>query len=164
MEGGGFAINEAGLVATSMHVIRAWKADDDRFLTIETNEGRYVPVERVVATDEASGVALVQLKTDRMGALPVAQSAPSRNERLYVLRSGTIDRPASFFKVTAIGADRNGTYLATCPAPGTRHLGSPVVNARGEVVGMVTAMPGKGNVIPRVLLINQVLAYVTGCK
>lgn len=49
-------------------------------------------------------------------------------------------------------------------APGTRHLGSPVVNARGEVVGMVTAMPGKGNVIPRVLLINQVLAYVTGCK
>jgi hypothetical protein len=25
-------------------------------------------------------------------------------------------------------------------------------------------MPGKGKVIPRVLLINQVLAYVAGCK
>ena len=147
-----------------MHVIRAWKADDDRFLTIETNEGRYVPVERVVAADETSGVALVQLKIDRMGALPVAHSVPSRNERLYVLRSGTLDRPAGFFRLTAIGADRNGVYLATRPAPGTRHLGSPVVNARGEVVGMVTAMPGKGKDVPRVILINQVLAYVTGCR
>ena len=149
---------------TSIHVIRAWQADEGRSLTVETNEGRYIPVAKVEVTDEGLGFALVRIMTERTQALPVAGTVPSRKERLYVLRSGTNDRPASFFRLVVEGADTGGTYLAVRPAPGTRHLGSPVLNGRGEIVGMVTAAEGTRGGAPRVLLIGRVLAAVSGCR
>jgi|MDTC01.1.fsa_nt_gb hypothetical protein len=134
---GGFVISKSGLAITNHHVVQSFMDSD--LITATALDGRVVPVLRVVASDEADDIAVLQLDGDGfqplsiakkpgVGADVIAISHPS-NE-FYCLTRGYVTR------FSREGDERRPRMMISADfAAGSS--GAPVFNKYGAVIGMV---------------------------
>lgn len=148
--GSGFIVSEDGLVLTNRHVV----ADADAAYTVLTNEGKKYAA-RVVARDPAQDLAVVQilspgqkLPTLTLGdsdSVKLGQTAIAIGNALGEFRNtvsvGIISGLAR--TVTASGGGEEETLegvIQTDAAINPGNSGGPLLNLRGEVVGVNTAI------------------------
>ena len=139
-------ISPDGLAVTNYHVIesdRDGEEDKAGFVAV-TRDGRTLPVVEVLAANEAADIALIRLGLSdgvRLAALPLAP-ASRVGEEVYC-----VSHPAGRFFSYSRGAatrrhsvrrGRGRTPRLTVTADYARgSSGAAIVNARGEVVGVV---------------------------
>ncbi len=134
-----FLIASEGVIATSYHVVEKGGGA----LAAMDVAGRTWPVQGVVALDQASDLALLRIAPPAdLVPLPIATELPRAGEDVFVL-----SHPAAHFFVYTRGIasrlsrgrqDRFEALEITAPyARGSS--GAPVVDARGNVVGVVKA-------------------------
>ncbi len=143
--GSGFFVNHNGDIITSHHVLRGATA-----AKVKTANGAEYEIQSILAEDVASDVVMASVKMNRGEVVPlqVSSSQPEIGERVVVVGSplgfdqSVTDGIVSAIRMTKEG---NGKYLqVTAPiSPGSS--GSPVVNMRGEVVGVASAQILYGN-------------------
>jgi hypothetical protein len=133
--GSGFFHGASGSVVTNLHVLRsAYSAQ------IKTAGGKVYPVAGVAARDAAGDLALLAVNMPWGESFPLTVTAnlPEVGERVVVIGSPFgLEQTVSDGIVSAIReSDLRGRVLQiTAPiSPGSS--GSPVVNLRGEVVGV----------------------------
>lgn len=148
--GTGFIVTSDGLVATNKHVI-----EDLVSFTVTTTEGKTYPG-KVVATDPVTDLALV--KIDDRG-LPVVEIGDSDKievgqwviavgNALGEFRNSVTVGVVSALERIASPTDGNGTVTAldgliqTDAAINPGNSGGPLVNLRGQVIGINTAIVG----------------------
>jgi hypothetical protein len=156
----GFVITADGVAVTNYHVVAA-KQDaqkgggQDLTLVAMTADGRMYVVKEVLAADQKQDVALVQLAAPggagevKFEPLPVAPDAAAArpgadvyvlshpNNRLFSFTRGTVSR---YFRGGGPAPARDGPVLMQITADYAKgSSGGPVLNVRGEVVGMVAA-------------------------
>jgi len=142
--GTGIIVDTNGLILTNNHVVE----DADSILVI-LSDGREFEVENV-KTDKNSDLAILKIKAD--GLLPYATFADSDDVEVgdWVLAIGNPFDLESTVSVGIIsarwrpleGVDR-GDFLQTDAAINPGNSGGPLVNLRGEVVGINTAIASR---------------------
>ena len=135
----GFVITSSGAVVTNYHVVdQAEKAG----LVAMTSDGRVMPVTRVLAANELDDVAILQVEGKDLKPLPIAHSATAvgtpiavishPDHRFYTYTSGVVSR---YHKVRNEGKVSEAMTITADFARGSS--GAPVLNEKGEVVGVV---------------------------
>jgi len=146
--GSGFIIRADGLVLTNNHVI-----EESTSINVHLYDGETTTA-TVLGRDPLGDVALLQLATKRpLPVMPLGSSAATHIGELVV----AIGSPFGFEHTITLGivsgkkrqilrAGLVGGYLQTDAPLTTGNSGGPLVNMRGEVVGMNTAIVGRGEV------------------
>jgi serine protease Do len=148
-EGSGFIIDADGYIATNNHVV-----DGASEVTVRLKSGEELAA-RVVGTDERTDLALLKVE-DRQN-LPTLNLGDSDQSRVgdWVLAIGNpfgLGGSATAGIISARGRDiQSGPYddYLQIDAPiNAGNSGGPVFNARGEVIGINTAIfsPNGGNI------------------
>ena len=133
----GFILTSNGVIATCYHVANE---PNHGVLVVLTGDGRIAGVREVLAADEARDVAILQLDGTGFHPLPLTTRAPV-GSRIYVwghpesqyftLTEGIVSRYFTGQKETGSAVMMN---ITADFGPGSS--GCPVLNDRGEVVGM----------------------------
>ena len=162
--GSGFFIDDDGHILTNYHVIEG----ADR-ITITLADGRALRA-RVVGTDPAIDVALLAIDAGAAGgALPVATLGDSDRLRVgeWVCAIGN---PLGYVHSVTVGVvsfmgrklfdNSLDDYIQTDAAINFGNSGGPLIDARGLVVGINTAISSQANNIGFAIPINQVRAVL----
>jgi serine protease Do len=158
--GSGFVIHRDGWVVTNAHVIEGAAS-----VEVDLGRGRRMPA-KVIGTDAESDVALLKVQPDR----PLAFIPLGDSDRVliaeWVLVIGSpfgLDHSVTLGIVSHTGrADispvgRPGTYdfIQTDASINPGNSGGPVLNLRGEVIGIATAVNATGQGIGFAIPINM---------
>ncbi|MGA3601819.1 S1C family serine protease [Lysinibacillus agricola] len=136
-KGTGFAISPDGLIVTNAHVVE----DAQKLLVIFPEEG-LMEAELLQSFPDVD-LALLKVSGDELPSLPLAEDPNyGNNEHVYF-----IGNPLAFTGIANEGTLLESTYLKDwqepvmmMEAPVYRgNSGSPVINADGEVIGIVFA-------------------------
>lgn len=150
--GSGFLIDATGLIATNHHVVAgAHKC------VAEFASGKSFEVKGYYTMDEKRDIALIQveLPAGEFQPLPMIGSAPAKGEQVlafgcpYGLDFSTTDGLISAFRSAAdiktmLGADVEGEWLQTSAPISPGNSGGPLVNMKGEVVGINSMVRSEG--------------------
>jgi len=159
--GTGFVIDPAGYILTNHHVI----ADSTR-ISVRLTDGRTLRAERI-GSDPDTDIALIKVDTQR--PLPSATLGDSDTLRVgeWVLAIGN---PLAYEHTVTVGVvsfigrklfdsslDR---YIQTDAAINFGNSGGPLINARGEVIGINAAISSRASNIGFAVPINQATAIL----
>jgi Do/DeqQ family serine protease len=139
----------AGLVLTNHHVVD--KADE---IQVTLKDGRRLKA-KVVGSDPETDVAVLRIPNERLTALPVADSDALRVGDFVVaignpfgLGQTVTSGIVSALGRTGLGIEGYENFIQTDASINPGNSGGPLVNLRGELVGINTAIlaPSGGNV------------------
>ena len=159
--GTGFIIDADGSILTNNHVID--RADR---ITVKLSDGRTLHA-RVIGTDPDTDIALI--KVDGQSGLPVAPLGDSS-----ALRMGewvcAIGNPLGYEHTVTVGVisflgrklfDKSlDNYIQTDAAINFGNSGGPLINARGEVIGINSAISSRASNIGFAVPINGASAVL----
>jgi serine protease Do len=151
--GSGFVLRADGMILTSHHVV-----DRARSILVTLPDGRRLAA-RLHAQDPRSDLAVLKVDAGALAALPLHEGPTPARGRLVVAMGhplGPLATPlasASLGLVSAVGqplpesleedADRYfGDMILTTAIVQPGHSGGPIVDLRGNVVGVITAARG----------------------
>lgn len=154
--GSGFIINREGQILTNAHVV-----DGADSVTVTLKDGRSIQG-KVLGEDPITDVAVIQIEADRITPIPIGDSDRLQPGEAVIaignplglnntVTSGILS--ATGRSSSDIGAsDKRVNYLQTDAAINPGNSGGPLLNSRGEVIGMNTAIirgaQGLGFAIP----------------
>lgn len=156
--GSGVILNEDGVVLTNNHVIKG--ADE---IVVTLNDGRKFDA-TVVGRDPMTDLALVKMKN-------ASKLTPAKFGDSSHLRPGewviAVGSPLGFDHTVTIGIvsalsrqipdiNSNVEFIQTDAAINPGNSGGPLVNLRGEVIGINTAIAGSGQNIGFAIPVNTV--------
>ena len=163
--GSGFIIDRAGYILTNHHVIEG----ADR-VTVTLGDGRVFRAS-VVGVDPAIDIALLQISA--AGPLPVAALGDSEGLRVgeWVCAIGN---PLGYVHSVTVGVvsflgrklfdPSLDAFIQTDAAISFGNSGGPLINSRGQVVGITTAISSNASNIGFAVPIAQVLAVLPQIK
>ena len=163
--GSGFIIDRAGFILTNNHVI-----DAAQRITVTLADGRVFRAQ-VVGADAAIDVAL--LKVDGAADLPEAPLGDSDDLRVgeWVCAIGN---PLGYVHSVTVGVvsfigrklfdPSLDDYIQTDAAINFGNSGGPLINARGEVIGINSAISSRASNIGFAVPINQAVAILPQLK
>jgi len=148
--GSGVIIDAAkGYILTNNHVIEGASE-----ITVRLHDGRQLQA-HLLGSDKASDIAVIQVKADKLTALPLADSDQLRVGDFVVAIGNPFNLGQSVTSgiVSALGRQGLGIehfedFIQTDAAINPGNSGGALVNLRGELVGINTAIigPAGGNV------------------
>ena len=143
MQGSGFFIRKDGDIITNRHVLQGASSAD-----VKTAQGRMYPVTRVVAEDKEGDLILVSvdIPPDAVYPLSVSASIPEVGERVLVIGSPLgLEKTVSDGIVSAVREIPQFGKIIQITAPiSPGSSGSPVVNMKGEAIGVATLQTVEG--------------------
>ena len=144
ISGSGFFIRP-GEVVTNMHVIRG--AHRVEIHTLD-GKGRTYPVAGALAVDEEADLALlsVELPAERSRPLTMASTLPDEGEQVFVIGNPLrLEGSVSDGIVSAVREVPDLGRIIQITAPVSHgNSGSPLLNMRGQVIGIVTVKVTNG--------------------
>ena len=163
--GSGFIIDRAGYILTNDHVI-----DGADRVTVTLGDGRVFRA-KIVGVDPAIDVALLQIAA--AGPLPVAPLGDSDG-----LRAGewvcAIGNPLGYVHSVTVGVvsflgrklfdPSLDAFIQTDAAISFGNSGGPLINSRGQVVGITTAISSQASNIGFAIPISQVMGILPQLK
>ncbi len=158
--GSGVIVSEDGLIVTNEHVVR----DADEIVIRLSDRAEYRA--KVVGADPRTDIALLRIKPSRK--LPVAVLGDSTRIRVgeWAIAVGnpfglestvTLGVISATGRVDLPGVDPTGDLIQTDASINPGNSGGPLLNTRGEVVGINTAIVSGGQGIGFAIPINTVL-------
>jgi serine protease Do len=143
--GSGFIVSSDGYVLTNNHVVQ--DADE---LDVQLSDGRKF-IGKVVGTDDRSDVALVKIEAKQLVPAKLGDSS-NMDVGDWVIAVGSpfeLDQTVTAGIISAINRSGVGTsldyedFLQTDAAINPGNSGGPLVNLRGEVIGINTAISSR---------------------
>lgn len=139
--GSGFIVDPRGYILTNHHLVA-----DAKQIDVKLNDGRELPA-RVITSDMTSDLALLKIEADGLRALPMVDSRLVRVGQ-WVLAVGNpfgLTQTVSAGIVSAVGRSDLRilpfeSFIQTDASINPGNSGGPLVNLRGEVIGINTAM------------------------
>jgi len=173
--GSGFVISKDGLIATNKHVV----SDTAASYTVLTNDGKKYDAE-VLARHPSLDIAVLKIKLS-VGGLPVMTLGDSDSIKLGQTAIAIGNALGEFRNTVAVGVisglsrtvTAGGTgigeetiegVIQTDAAINPGNSGGPLLNLKGEVIGINTAMVSNAQNIGFALPINQVKKAIESVK
>ena len=141
--GSGFVVDPGGYIVTNHHVI-----DGARSIEVTLNDGRKLPA-KLVGSDAETDIALIKVDATGLPAIPLGRSSALRVAE-PVMAIGNpfgLDHTVTVGIISGtgrvIGAGRYDDFLQTDAAINPGNSGGPLINTRGEAVGIATAIASR---------------------
>ncbi|BFM38135.1 HhoA/HhoB/HtrA family serine endopeptidase [Synechocystis sp. LKSZ1] len=163
-QGSGFIIDQSGIILTNAHVV-----DNANKVTVTLKDGRTFNGE-VRGTDEVTDLAVVKINPQN-ASLPVAPLGDSSKVQVgdWAIAVGNpvgLDNTVTLGIISTIGRsaakagipDKRVEFIQTDAAINPGNSGGPLLNARGEVIGINTAIRADAMGIGFAIPINQAKA------
>lgn len=155
--GSGMILDKNGYILTNNHVI----ASVDK-MTVTLNDGRQYPA-RLVGRDSYADVAVLKIDAPNLSAITLGDSDQLRPGE-WVIAVGSplgFDHTVTQGIVSALSRripdlNSNLSFIQTDAAINPGNSGGPLVNLKGEVIGVNTAISGRGQNIGFATPINTV--------
>ncbi len=148
-------------IVTNWHVVKAAKS-----LKARTVDGTVYVVDKVHARDEAADLAVLRLRTPNLSVRPlkITPIRPKQGERVVVIGcAGGLEMSVSDGIVSATREiPEIGTVIQITAPVSKGSSGSPVVNMRGEVVGVVVGYYDRGQNLNFAVPGERILALKPG--
>jgi S1-C subfamily serine protease len=134
--GSGFVVGADGLIATSLHVV-----EDADQLSIILADGRAFDEVLVVGFDQAQDVVVLAIDAHGLAVLPLAREPIEAGEQVVAIgHPHGLANTVSDGLVSAVREDEGGGESLQISAPiSPGSSGGPVLNDRGQVVGVTTS-------------------------
>jgi S1-C subfamily serine protease len=142
-QGTGFFIDDAGTLVTNAHVVLAPGAS---FVIARVgNETSYL-VEHVQSFDMPMDLAILKIPGQTPAHLPIADAMPNVGSRVFVVGNPVgLKHTLSEGLVSSLRRiNNNHEVIQTTAAIGPGSSGSPLLNDRGQVIGVTTLTVTKG--------------------
>lgn len=154
--GSGFVINSDGLIVTNAHVV----ADAD-MVTVSFQDGRIL-AGKVLGKDPVTDIAVIRVQAENLPTVAIGDSDKVRQGQWAI----AIGNPLGLQETVTVGVisgverssmaigipDKRIGFIQTDAAINPGNSGGPLLNARGEVIGVNTAIiqgtQGLGFAIP----------------
>jgi Trypsin-like peptidase domain len=141
--GTGFIISETGLILTNKHVVSG-----DKSATVTLYDGTKIEA-KILKKDKVADIALLKIdvSSSKMKALPVCYAQyPSVGEEVVVIGNPlSLNTTVTRGIVSGLRQDENQSLIQTDAPVNPGNSGGPLLNQRGEVLGIVSAkMSGMG--------------------
>ena len=156
--GSGFIISKDGYILTNYHVIR--RATTIKVTLLKTHE---VYTAKVVGTDPKADIALIKIKPSHpLPTLPLGDSSKIEVGDWVVAvgnpfgLNGTVTAGIISAKGRVIGEGKFDYFLQTDAAINPGNSGGPLLNLKGEVIGMNTAIIANGQGIGFAIPVNLI--------
>ena len=143
-QGSGFIVDDAGIVLTNAHVV-----SDADTVTVTLRDGRTFDGE-VKGADEALDLAVVKINGDDLPVAPLGNSADVEvgNWAIAVGNPLGLDNTVTLGIVSTLNrasaqvgiTDKRIDFIQTDAAINPGNSGGPLINARGQVIGINTAI------------------------
>jgi serine protease Do len=154
--GSGFVISPEGYIVTNNHVV-----DEVDSITVKFADGTELPAE-IVGRDPKTDIALISVESDEpLFALPLGDSEVVRPGE-WVVAIGNpfgLEHTVTAGIVSAKHRDIDqgiyDDYIQTDAAINPGNSGGPLINLRGEVIGINTAINPRANTIGFAVPINM---------
>ena len=134
--GTAFSDGSGDLVVTAEPLVRGASA-----LSVVMRDGTHA-LATLLGSDAMTGVAVLRCDGQPLQAAPAAAATPHTGDVVLTLTNGVM----AVGVVTAVGVDENGSdgqgvldAIATDLPAGAAALGGPVLDSRGELVGMIVS-------------------------
>ena len=146
--GSGFIIDEKGIVITNNHVIQ-----DAEDIFVRVDGGEEIKA-KVIGADPLSDIAVLQLETKKK--FKSVKFGDSDNARIgdWVIAignpfglGGTVTSGIISARNRSIGLSRYEDYIQTDASINSGNSGGPLFDMKGDVIGINTAILGKGGSI-----------------
>ena len=149
--GSGFVIQEDGLIATNYHVIRS--ADEGtikiHFISSEDGVTHTTTYEHisVIRKDMNKDIALLKVKSAKFDCLCLSHREITTGEKVVAIGNPAtggkiLDNTVSEGIISNTGRNISGVnYIQTTAPVNPGNSGGPLLNMKGEVIGMVTLKP-----------------------
>jgi len=163
-EGSGFFIDGQGHILTNNHVV-----DSASSITVALSDGTQLEG-KVIGTDRSNDIALLQVDVSKIASVPyltLADSTKVRPGQMAIALGSPYGLQGSITVgvISGIGrsipgsTDRNMTdIIQTDAAINPGNSGGPLLNSRGEVVGINTAIEASANGVGFAVPINTAKA------
>ena len=156
--GSGFFVGP-GRVVTNLHVVEAAARAEIRTFD---GKGKTYPVDGLLGVDDEGDLALLSVRAaaERAHALELAPALPEEGEHIFVIGSPLrLEGSVSDGIVSALREVPNLGRIVQVTAPISHgNSGSPVLNMRGQVVGVVTLKVTNGQNINLAIEAGRVAA------
>ena len=142
-QGSGFFVNNKGHIVTNHHVIEgAYRA------TVKTSSGMEYPVEGIIAKNADADIVklVVNIPDANITFLNLSDIVPSEGEDIFVIGNPLgLESTVSTGIVSAVRdiPDFGKIFQITAPIS-SGSSGSPVINSKGEVIGIATLVITEG--------------------
>ena len=162
-QGSGFFIDNKGRLITNHHVIEgAYSA------TIKTSTGKEYPVQGIVAKDTEADIVklVVNLPDANMTFLNLCENLPSEGEDIFVIGNPLgLESTVSSGIVSAVRDIPAFGKIFQITAPvSSGSSGSPVINSKGEVIGIATLIFTEGQNLNFAIPSEKILALKETAK
>ncbi|MEX1014812.1 MAG: trypsin-like peptidase domain-containing protein [Candidatus Paceibacterota bacterium] len=170
--GSGFIVSSDGLIATNKHVV----SDEEAEYTVFTNSGNQYEAQ-VIARDPIEDIAFIKIETDedlqpaKLGdsnSIKLGQTAIAIGNALGEFRNTVSVGVISGLSRDITASDTFGSFveqirdvIQTDAAINQGNSGGPLINLKGEVVGVNTAVAQNAQNIGFAIPINQVKRGLT---
>lgn len=143
--GTAFAISADGIAVTNFHVVEGGNS-----FAASTNQGAQFNVSRVIATDPAADLALIQIQGSNLPSLELGDSGPMKigaPVAVYgsplglpgTLSEGILSAKRSALELDVTGLSHSGPLLQISAPISPGSSGSPVIDGSGKVIGVVVS-------------------------
>jgi tetratricopeptide (TPR) repeat protein/sporulation protein YlmC with PRC-barrel domain len=159
--GSGFIIDGNGTIVTNYHVIEPWEKTQKGILYIKKSDGVFLEPIKIIAVDGDKDVALIRVKENNLSFIKMAIAyKASQGEDVVVIGTPLgFETTVTNGIISGIRGDDGFLQISAPVSPG--NSGSPVLNSKGEAIGVATLiMTGGQNLnfaIP-VSYVNTILA------
>jgi serine protease Do len=154
--GSGFVISSDGYIVTNNHVV-----EDVDSIKVAFKDGTEVDAE-IIGRDPKTDIALIRVENDApLFALPLGDSAAVRPGEWVVAIGNpfglehTVTAGIVSAKHRIIGQGSYDDYIQTDAAINPGNSGGPLINLKGEVIGINTAINPRANTIGFAVPINM---------
>lgn len=136
--GSGVVVSSSGYIVTNHHVI-----DDAKYLDVQFSNGIILPAD-IVTSSEKYDLALIKVRASGLTALPIAQDPElvRQGDEVFVVGAPRFRELGQSVSKGIISGKRNADGVKiiqtdTKISPG--NSGSPLINMKGEIVGIINA-------------------------
>jgi serine protease Do len=142
--GSGFVIDQNGYIVTNHHVV-----DGAQTIEVAFDSGRTLPG-KVVGTDPETDLALIKVEATGLPTLALGRSTELKvGEPVMAIGNPFgLDHTVTVGVISGtsrvIGAGRYDDFLQTDAAINPGNSGGPLINTRGQVVGIAAAIASQG--------------------
>jgi len=171
--GTGFVIDTNGLILTNKHVVEDRAAD----YSVVFNDGKSYPAQ-VPARDAVSDLAVLKIEVTNLPVLPIGDSDKiSIGETVIAIGNALSEYNNTVTKGIVSGINRNIVAggmdstahviegaIQTDTAINSGNSGGPLINLRGEVIGINTAVNFNGVALGFAIPSNQLKSVVASIK
>ncbi len=155
--GTGFIVSKDGIIATNNHVI-----NNSAGIDVKTIDDRVLTVEGILYVDEEKDIALLKIKTSKEYELPTLHLGDSNQvkvgEKVYAI-GNPVGLENTFSEglvsgVREIGENINVIQITAAISSGSS--GGPVLDKKGEVIGIASFIITKGQNLNFAVPINTI--------